>query len=81
LGCFSFYYNKMFRKNTITLIHIYEHLRQTVSWFNVQNRQRLIAELESIRVVKSGSKVNPILYDTYDCKWNQNENLPICDIV
>ena len=71
----------MFRKNTITLIHIYEHLRQTVSRFQIQSRQRLIAELESIRVVKSGSKVSPILYDTYDCNWNRNENLPICDIV
>ena len=81
MGCFSFYYNKMFRKNTITLIHIYENLRQTVSWFQVQNRQRLIAELESIRVVKTGSKISPILYDTYDCNWNQNENIPICDIV
>ena len=74
-------YNKMIRKNTITLIHIYEHLRQTVSWFQVQNRIRLIAELDSIHVVKTGSKVHPILYDAYDCKWNLNDNAPICDIV
>ena len=63
------------------MTHIYEHLRQTVSWFQIQSRQRLIAELESIRVVKVGSKVHPILYDTYDCNWNQNENIQICDIV
>ena len=71
----------MFRKNTIVMTHIYEHLRQSVSWFHIQSRQRLIAELESIRVVKSGSKVSPILYDTYDCKWDWNDNAPICDMV
>ena len=64
------------------MTHIYEHLRQTtVSWFQILNRQRLIAELESISVVRLGSKVRPILDDIYDCNWDRNENIPICDMV
>ena len=73
----------MFRKNTIVLMNIYEQLRYTVSWFQIQSRQRLIAELESIRVVKSGSKVMPLLYDKYDIprEWDRSVHYPICDMV
>jgi hypothetical protein len=73
----------MFRKNTMVLMNIYEQLIYTVSWLQIQSRQRLITELESIRVVKSGSKVMPLLYDKYDIprEWSQSDNYPICDMV
>jgi hypothetical protein len=71
----------MFKKNTSVMSNIYDRLRYTVSWLQIQNRIRLIAELDSIHVVKTGSKVHPILYDTYDCKWDRNDNVPICDMV
>ena len=74
---------KMFRKNTTIMFQIYELLQ--VSWFQIQSRQRLIAELESIRVVKSGSKVMPLLYDKYDIprEWDRSvsDHYPICDMV
>jgi hypothetical protein len=71
----------MFRN--ITMLHIYEQLRYTVSWLQIQNRQKLIAELESICVVKSGSKVMPLLYDKYDIprEWDRSVHYPICDMV
>ena len=73
----------MFLKNTIDLMRIYEQLKHTVSWFQIQNRMRLIAELESIRVIKpaAGSKVHPILYDIYECEWDRNNTVPVCDMV
>jgi hypothetical protein len=65
------------------MLHIYEQLRYTVSWLQIQNRQKLIAELESICVVKSGSKVMPLLYDKYDIprEWDRSVHYPICDMV
>jgi hypothetical protein len=65
------------------MLHIYERLQETVSWFQIQNRQKLIAELDSIRVVKAGSKVMPLLYDIYDIprEWSQSDNYPVCDMV
>lgn len=71
----------MFRK--ITMVHIYERLQETVSWLQMHNHQLLIAELESIRVVKAGRKVRPLLYDMYDIprEWEQSDNCPVCDMV
>ena len=74
----------MFRnQNTSFMFKIYEQLRQTVSWVHIQNRMRMIVELESIRVIKVGSKVRPLLYDmcVIPREWERNDNYPICDMV
>jgi len=65
------------------MFKIYEQLRETVSWFQIKRKQKLVAELKSIRIVKAGSKVQPILYDMYEIprEWDPNKNYPICDMV
>jgi hypothetical protein len=70
-------------QNKSLMFQIYYQLRHTVSWLHIQNRMRMIVELKSIRVIKVGSKVTPILYDKYDIprEWERNDNYPICDMV
>jgi len=65
------------------MLHIYERLQETACCLQIQNRQKLIAELDSIRVVKAGRKVMPLLYDKYDIprEWSQSDNYPVCDMV
>ncbi len=71
----------MFHKGII--FQIYDRLQVTVSWFQIKNHKRLIEELNSIRVVRSGSKVMPLLYDIYDIprEWDKSIQYPICDMV
>jgi hypothetical protein len=65
------------------MYQIYQQLSHTVSWFQIKKRMQVIAELESIRVIKAGEKVHPILYDIYDVPryWGQYESYPFCDMV
>ncbi len=69
----------MFHKGII--FQIYDRLQ--ISWLQIQNHKRLIAELNSIRVVRTGNKVMPLLYDIYDIplEWERSIQYPICDMV
>ena len=69
----------MFHKGII--FQIYDRLQGTVSWFQIQNHKRLISN--SNRVVRSGNKVMPLLYDMYDIprEWDRSIQYPICDMV